>query len=61
MWFAFSQLNMPQKCDIILRPLEAPNTALKTELRQRLQQLLQMADFGNRKPLQFLWHKGLVA
>ena len=48
--------------DIILRPPEAPYTALKTELqnrvcpskRQRLQQLLHVEDLGDRKPSQLL-------
>ena len=50
--------------DIILRPPEAPYTALKTELqnrvcpskRQRLQQLLHVEDLGDRKPSQLLRH-----
>lgn len=50
--------------DIILQPPEAPYTAIKTELqkrvcpskRQRLQQLLHVADLGDRKPSQLLRH-----
>ena len=48
--------------DIILRPPEAPYTALKTESkqrvspskRQRLQQLLHIESLGDRKPSQLL-------
>lgn len=50
--------------DIILQPPEAPYTALKTELqnrvcpskRQRLQQLLHVEDLGDQKPSQLLWY-----